>query len=68
MELHLQSSLAMPWPSCKLKTKKGNYMLKITALHQLLCISLFITTYVACYTAPRRTALLEYLELLNSYK
>ena len=54
MELHLQSSLAMPWPSCKLKTKKGNYMLKITALHQLLCISLFITTYVACYTAPRR--------------
>ena len=46
------SRLMMPWSSCKLKTKKGHYLLAIVALHQLDYISLFITTYVACYTAP----------------
>ena len=46
------SRLMMPWSSCKLKTKKGQYLLAIVALHQLDYISLFIIAYVACCTAP----------------
>ena len=64
------SRLMMPWSSCKLKTKKGHYLLAIFALHQLDYISLFITTYVACYihcsfngSKNIMTALLEYLNL-----
>ena len=50
--------LVMPWPSCKLKTKKRRR--KIRSLlpagnDQLDYISLFIITiYIACYTAPQR--------------
>ena len=59
-------------PSCKLKTikKKGHHLLTIAALHPINSLtsylSLFITRYIACYTAPQKTtvtALLEYLDL-----
>ena len=65
LELQLQ-------PSCKLKTKKGDYPLTIAVLHlSTNYISLFIITYIACYTTPHNntvTVLLEYLDLFKKKK
>ena len=59
--------------------KKGHYMLTMTIAALTNYVSLFITTYIACYTAPLKntvtalleyqdlTALLEYVDLLNRY-
>ena len=58
------SSLVIPWPSCKSKTKKGHYLLAIVALHQLDYISYnYICGLLHCSSKNTVTALLQYLDL-----
>ena len=55
------SSMMMPWPNCKSNTKKKKC--PAAALYQLDYICLFITTYVAYYTAPQRIRLVPHIKV-----